>query len=107
MGGSKYYGVVTADALMQAKYGGASYTKKDSLTIEAVSTALRRAVNNDPEFLEHADRQQVARRVEKDLEKNDFKDIKSVKGTVSDGNAKYGFTKKGGLWVAVKKNKRS
>ena len=107
MGGSKYYGVVTADALKQAKYGGASYVQKDALTIDAVSTALRRTVNNDPTFASSASTQTVARRVEKDLEDNGFNDIKSVKGTVSDGKAKYGFSKRGGLWVAVKKNKRS
>lgn len=104
MGGTKVYGLVTQDALRKAKYGGATYVQNVALDLDAVSTALRRAVNNDPVFVDGASRQDVARRVEKDLEKNGFKDIKSKNGTVSKGNAKFGFSKKGALWVAVKKN---
>ena len=104
MGGSKVYGVVTADALRRAKYGGATYTQNTELDMEAVSTALRRAVNNDPLFIDGADRSDVAKRVEDDLEKNGFKDIKVKNGTVSKGGMKFGFSKKNGLWVAVKKN---
>lgn len=103
MGGTKLYGLVTQDALRQARYGGATYVQNTALDLEAVSTALRRAVNNDPLFLANASKQDVARRVEKDLEDNGFKDIKSKNGRVSKGEAKFGFTKKGGLWVAVKK----
>lgn len=103
MGGTKLYGLVTQDALRKARYGGATYVQNTVLDLDAVSTALRRAVNNDPLFAENADKEDVARRVEKDLEKNGFTDIKSKNGTVSKDNAKFGFSKRGGLWVAVKK----
>lgn len=103
MGGTKLYGVITQDALRRAKYGGATYVQNTALDLEAVSTALRRVVNNDPIFADGASKEDVARRVEKDLEKNGFKDIKSKNGTVSKDGAKFGFSKKGGLWVAVKK----
>ena len=104
MGGTKVYGLVTQDALRKARYGGATYTQNTVLDLDAVSTALRRAVNSDPLFAANASRQDVARRVEQDLENNGFKDIKSKNGTVSKGNAKFGFSNRGGLWVAVKKN---
>lgn len=104
MGGTKLYGLVTQDALRRAKYGGATYVQNVALDLDAVSTALRRAVNNDPVFVNNASKEEVARRVERDLEKNGFKEIKSKNGTVSKGNAKFGFSKKGELWVAVKKN---
>lgn len=85
MGGSKEYGLLTKSQIDGWEHASKAYRETSRLTPNAIYTAMKRVIDENPDYL-NATSQQMAKAVVRDLKDNGFKGVSAKNGMVIGTN---------------------